>query len=143
MGNTKSAAGCQFETPAPSRPTVRQAAKRLLDALDRLTAGTEAPGFHGWENGNGELVGDEVEEARRELELLLAETPRQAQILTGADFDPAAFEEVWKLEAVQSAGRNFGFRGVAEAVWDAAFSHTSHRLRQGEDVTPSAAHPRA
>ena len=39
MGNTKSAAGCQF--PAPpliNRPTVRQAAKRLLVALERLMA---------------------------------------------------------------------------------------------------------
>ncbi|MEN7527043.1 hypothetical protein [Cupriavidus sp. DL-D2] len=121
MGNTKSAAGCQFPEERAARPTVRQAATRLLDALDRLTSGTEVTGFHGWENGAGESVGDELEEARRELAILLADTPRQARLLTGADFDPEAFERVWKTEAVQVAGRNYGFRGVAEAVWAAAF----------------------
>lgn len=122
MGNTRSAAGCQFPEPVQARPSVRDAARRLLDALDNLTAGTEAPGFHGWENGHGEPAGDAVEEARRELEVLLAETPRQSRLLTGADFDPSAFELVWKTEAVQRAGRHFGFRGVAEAVWAAAFA---------------------
>lgn len=121
MGNTKSAAGCQFAEPAQERPTVRDAARRLLDALEKLTAGTEAPGFHGWENGHGEPAGDEVEEARRELEVLLAATPRQARLLTGAEFDPVAFERVWKSDAVQKAGREYGFRGVAEAVWAASF----------------------
>lgn len=121
MGNTKSAAGCQFAEPARERPTVRDAARRLLDALEKLTAGTEAPGFHGWENGHGEPAGDEVEEARRELEVLLAATPRQARLLTGAEFDPEAFERVWKSDAVQKAGREYGLRGVAEAVWAASF----------------------
>ncbi|KWW32397.1 MULTISPECIES: hypothetical protein [Cupriavidus] len=129
MGNTKSAAGCQF--PAPpliNRPTVRQAAKRLLVALERLSDGMEAPGFHGWENGNGDQVGDEVEEARHELEVLLAETPRASQLLTGADFDPSAFEAVWRSDAVQLAGRDYGFRGIAEAIWAAAFCQAQEPL---------------
>lgn len=122
MGNTKSASGCQFAEPTAARPTVRDAARRLLAALDKLTAGTEALGFHGWENGLGEPAGDEVEEARRELEVLLTEAPRQSRLITGADFDPDAFERVWKTEAVQKAGRDFGFRGVAEAIWAASFA---------------------
>lgn len=121
MGNTKSAAGCQFAAPPPNRPTVRQAAKRLLVALERLTDGMEASGFHGWENGRGEPAGDAVEEALHELEVLLAETPRASRLLTGADFDPAAFEAIWRSDAVQQAGRNYGFRGIAEAIWAAAF----------------------
>lgn len=94
-----------------------------FEALDGLMAGTEALGFHGWENGHGEPAGDLVEEIRRELEVLLADTPRSTQLLTGADFDPAAFDAVLRSEAVQRAGRDFGFRGVAEAVWAAAFAH--------------------
>nr|WP_315595521.1 hypothetical protein [uncultured Cupriavidus sp.] len=130
MGNTKSAAGCQFATPSPAdRPTVRQAARRLLDALTCLTAGTEAAGFHGWENGDGEPVGDAIEEARRELEVLLAETPHAVQLLTGADFDADAFESVWRSEAVQRAGRDYGFRGVAEAVWAAALEQARVPLK--------------
>lgn len=121
MGNTKSASGCQFPEERAARPTVRQAAKRVLDALDRLTTGTEVAGFHGWENGAGEPVGDELEEARRELEILLAETPRSMYVVAGADFDIPAFEEVWRTAAVQDAGRKYGFRGVAEAVWAQAF----------------------
>lgn len=61
--------------PVLARPTVRDAAKRLLAALDNLTAGTETAGFHGWENGRGEPAGDIVEEARRELEVLLDAAP--------------------------------------------------------------------
>lgn len=94
MGNTNSTTGRQFPNYRPARPTVRDAARRVLDALERLTAGTEAPGFHGWENGLGEPAGDELEEARRELEVLLAEAPHSTQSLTGADFDPAAFDSV-------------------------------------------------
>ena len=135
MGNTKSAAGCQFPESRPARPTVRDAARRVLDALERLTAGTEAPGFHGWENGHGEPAGDELEEARRELEVLLAETPHSTLILTDADFDPAAFEKVWRSEAVQLAGTKYGFRGIAEAVWAAAFDNVrvpSASVHQGD-----------
>lgn len=121
MGNTRSAAGCQFPELRQARPTVRDAARRLLDALEQLTAGTEAPGFHGWENGYGEPAGEALEEARRELKILLASTPHQAQLLTGADFDPAAFNEVWKRDDVQRAGRDYGLRGVAERIWAAAF----------------------
>lgn len=134
MGNTKSAAGCQFAEQTEARPTVRDAARRLLAALDKLTVGTEAPGFHGWENGLGEPAGDEVEEARRELEVLLAETPRQSQLLTGADFDPDAFERAWKSEAVQAAGRNYGFRGVAEAIWAAAFPNPANTSVNGRTM---------
>lgn len=57
--------------PLLARRTVIDAARRLLAALDNLTAGTEAAGFHGWENGYGEPAGEAVEEARRELEVLL------------------------------------------------------------------------
>lgn len=81
----------------------------------------EIASFHGWENGHGQPAGDAVEEARQELEVLLAETPRLMQILTGADFDPAAFEKVWRSDAVQNAGQRLGHRGIAEAVWAAAF----------------------
>lgn len=65
----------QFAEPVTTRPTVSDAAKRLLAALDNLTAGTEVSGFHGWENGRGEPAGDVVEEARRELEVLLHAAP--------------------------------------------------------------------
>lgn len=135
MGNTKSAAGCQFSAPPlVNRPSVQQAAKRLLAALERLTDGLEAPGFNGWENGHGNPVGDEVEEARHELEVLLAETPRASQLLTGADFDPNAFEAVWRSDSVQRAGRNYGFRGIAEAMWAAAFCQV--RDRAGKRLNP-------
>lgn len=121
MGNTKSAAGCQAPSVSPATPTVRQVAQRLLDALDRLHAGTESQGFHGWENGLGEPAGDHLEEVRHELEVLLASTPGQSRLITGADFDPEAFERVWKSEVVQNAATSFGWRGLAEAVWAAAY----------------------
>lgn len=121
MGNTKSAAGCQTHEPRPARPTVHQAARHLLEALDRLLAGTEARSFHGWENGYGELAGDELEEARRTLEVLLAGTPYDARLLTNADFDVDAFNRAWHSERVQTAGKKFGWRGVAEAMWAVAF----------------------
>jgi hypothetical protein len=44
-----------------------QAAKRLLSALDRLDEGCREPGFQGCENGSGEMVGDEAEDARQAL----------------------------------------------------------------------------
>lgn len=122
MGNTKSAAGCQAPSPQANAPSVRQVAGRLLAALDRLHAGTESTNFHGWENGLGEPAGDHLEEVRHELEVLLASTPSQSRLITGADFDPEAFERVWKSEAVQNAATSFGWRGLAEAVWAAAFS---------------------
>lgn len=109
-------------TPQANKPTVRQVAVRLLAAMDRLHAGTESKGFHGWENGLGEPAGDHLEEVRHELEILLASTPSQTRIITGADFDPEAFERVWKSEAVQRAAGSFGWRGLAEAVWAAAFA---------------------
>ena len=46
---------------------LRAASLRLLDALDRLDHGSREPGFRGWENGNGEPCGDEVEDARQAL----------------------------------------------------------------------------
>lgn len=49
-----------------------KAAKRLLKALNRLDEGCTEPGFYGWENGNGIKVGDEVENARKDLAKLLA-----------------------------------------------------------------------
>ena len=108
MGNTKSAAGCQAPSPTRDVPTVREAAARLLEATDRLLAGTETAGFHGWENGLGEPAGDYLEEVRQELEVLLASTPVQTRLITGADFDPEAFERVWMSEAVQRAASCFG-----------------------------------
>lgn len=78
-------------------------------------------GFHGWENGLGEPAGDQLEEVRHELEVLLAKTPSQARLLTGADFDPETFERIWQSPEVQRAGKEFGWRGIAEAVWAAAF----------------------
>lgn len=71
MGNTEFVAD-----GASTRPTLEDAARRLLAALDNLTAGTEVAGFHGWENGRGEPAGDQVEEARLELEALLTGTQR-------------------------------------------------------------------
>ncbi len=127
MGNKKSAAGCQIHEAPPSLPTVRQVAQRLLDALDRLNAGTDAVGFHGWENGLGEPAGDQLEEVRHELEVLLAKTPAQASLLTGADFDSKEFERIWKSSEVQRAGKEFGWRGIAEAVWAAAFQECVDR----------------
>lgn len=121
MGNTKSAAGCQIPVPQPSAPTVRQVAARLLEAMDRLHTGTESDSFHGWENGLGEPAGDSLEEVRHELQILLATTPAQTKLVTGADFDPEAFERVWISETVQRAASSFGWRGLAEAVWAAAF----------------------
>lgn len=121
MGNTKSAAGCQAPSPQTNAPTVRQVAVRLLKAMDRLHAGTEMKGFHGWENGLGEPSGDILEEVRHELEILLVATPAQTKLFTGADFDPEAFERAWKSEAVQRAAGSYGWRGLAEAVWAAAF----------------------
>lgn len=50
---------------------LRTAAKRLLIALDKLDEGSLEPGFRGWENGNGEPCGDEVQDAREALELLV------------------------------------------------------------------------
>lgn len=121
MGNTKSAAGCQAPSPQTNVPTVRQVAVRLLAAMDRLHAGTESTSFHGWENGLGEPAGDDLEEVRHELEILLAATPAQTRLMTGADFDPESFERVWNSEAVQRAASSYGWRGLAEAVWAAAF----------------------
>ncbi|MGO4154326.1 hypothetical protein [Cupriavidus sp. YAF13] len=108
MGNKKSAAGCQMpEEPTGQKPTVRQVAQRLLTALARIDAG-------------GDPEGIELGEARHELSVLLASTPSATMLLTGADFDPEAFERIWRSTAVQAAGTHYGWRGVAEAVWAAA-----------------------
>lgn len=56
---------------APLARSMEKAAKRLLTALDRLDEGCREPGFAGWENGNGEQVGDEAENARQALRALL------------------------------------------------------------------------
>lgn len=50
---------------------LRAAAMRLLAALDKLDEGSREPGFAGWQNGNGEPCGDEVEAARHELARLV------------------------------------------------------------------------
>ena len=48
------------------------AARRLLDALDLLDKGCrDSSGFLDWENGAGEPVGFEIEDAREELEKVL------------------------------------------------------------------------
>lgn len=47
------------------------ASRRLLTALDKLDEGSNNPGFRGWQNGNGEDCGDEVEDARESLAALL------------------------------------------------------------------------
>ncbi|ODV43314.1 hypothetical protein AWV79_18470 [Cupriavidus sp. UYMMa02A] len=87
-------------------PTVRQAARWLLEALDRLVAGENVAGLHGWENALGEPAGEWVEEARHQLEVLLAATPAERQLLTNADFDADAFETVWRSNRVQEAGKH-------------------------------------
>ncbi|MCP3023246.1 hypothetical protein [Cupriavidus basilensis] len=114
MGNSKSAAGCQAAAPpaghTPQTPTIEQAAKRLLDALDCLAAGS--PGFSGWENAAGDPAGDQVEDARHELRELL----RRPRVLPDAE----AFERIYRSPAVQTSGQNYGWRGLAEAVWRAA-----------------------
>ncbi len=136
MGNTKSAAGCQAPSPQTNVPTIRQVAARLLKAMDRLHVGTESNGFHGWENGLGEPAGDDLEEVRHELEVLLAATPAQTKLITGADFDPETFERVWKSEAVQRAASSYGWRGVAEAVWAAAFD-VELKIQAPEPLDPA------
>lgn len=110
MGNSNLSAGCQLRQEddlAGNRPTIRQAAERLLDALDSLDAGADPDGVA-------------LGEVRHELRVLLASTPSRAVMLTGADFDPAAFEAIWRSDAVRIAGMNYGWRGIAEAVWAAA-----------------------
>lgn len=99
-------------------PTIRESARRLLAALDQLCEGHEGAGFAGWENGNGEPAGDEVEAARHELRMLLGRPPCDGP-LTDGDMDEEAFERVWRSDAVRLAGENYGWRGIAEAVWRA------------------------
>lgn len=101
-------------------PTIAQAARRLLAALDRLDEGSASPGFAGWENGNGENVGDEIEEARHELEALLSQPPVHPVMSD-------AFEHAWKSEPVQTAFRDYGWRGGAEVVWRAALATKGER----------------
>lgn len=108
MGNSK------LSTPRPeeldlaaARPTIRQSAGRLLAILDRMDGGDDTAGL-------------ELAEACHELRVLLAATPRQTSILTGVDLEPEAFEKVWKSNEVLQAGRNYGWRGIAEAIWAAA-----------------------
>ncbi|EYS96636.1 hypothetical protein CF68_20070 [Cupriavidus sp. SK-4] len=98
--------------------------------MDRLHAGTESKGVHGWENGLGEPGGDQLEEVRHELEILLASTPRQTSLITGAAFDPEAFERIWKSEAVQRAASSYGWRGLADAVRAAAFHEVSRTCQR-------------
>jgi len=50
---------------------LEKAATRLLKALERLDEGSREPGFAGFENGHGEMVGDEVESARQALKSLI------------------------------------------------------------------------
>nr|WP_315596072.1 hypothetical protein [uncultured Cupriavidus sp.] len=139
MGNTKSAAGCQAPSPTANAPTVRQVAVRLLEAMGRLHAGTESNGFHGWENGLGEPAGDYLEDVRYELEILLASMPSQTRLFKDADFDPEAFERVWKSEAVQRAASSYGWRRLAEAVWAVALQEASLPVSIGvEDVDEDA-----
>lgn len=56
-------------------------ARRLLDALDSLFDGSPEDGFGDWENGYGEQVGHEIEDARKALEEALcfheAKKPKQ------------------------------------------------------------------
>jgi hypothetical protein len=92
---------------ARARPTLRQSARRLLSVLERLDAGDDGAAL-------------ELAEARHELEVVLASTPAQAKMLTGVELDPDAFEKVFRSTAVIQAGTNFGWRGIAEAVWAAA-----------------------
>jgi hypothetical protein len=105
---------------APARPTVRQSARRLLDVLDRLDASDDNAAI-------------ELAEARHELAVVLASTPSQAKMLTGVDLDPDAFERVFRSTTVIRAGTNFGWRGIAEAVWAAAVAEC-----RGVDKEPSA-----
>jgi hypothetical protein len=58
-------------TNAELAALVAKASKRLLKALDRLDEGCTEPGFYGWENGNGIRVGDEIQNARKNLAKLL------------------------------------------------------------------------
>lgn len=96
-------------------PTIAQAARRLLTALDNLTAGCDTPGFAGWENGHGESVGDEVEAARHELHELLGQAPA---IPVMSD----TFEAAWKSAPVQNSFRDYGWRGGAEVLWRTALA---------------------
>lgn len=46
---------------------VAKHANRLLKSLDAMDRGCRQPGFRGHENGYGESVGDELQDAREEL----------------------------------------------------------------------------
>lgn len=50
---------------------VGKATARLLAAIDRMDRGCREPGFRGRQNGLGEESGNELQEAREELELLV------------------------------------------------------------------------
>lgn len=50
----------------------RAAATALLHRIDRLQDGCDDPGFAGWENGHGERVGDDVDDAIARLRAALA-----------------------------------------------------------------------
>lgn len=118
MGNSKQANSCLSGRPTQT-PTIRQAAARLMDALDRVAA--EQPcGFMDWEGEDGAPLGAELEEARHELRTLLARAPAAPPPMTGVTLDADAFEQVWKSDRVQEAGRAYGWRGIAEVVWAAA-----------------------
>lgn len=57
---------------APTR--LETAVVRLLAALDAMDVGCNEPGFRGSENGHGEQVGDELQDAREALAALVGHT---------------------------------------------------------------------
>ena len=62
----------ELDATKRAREHVEAAAKRLLAALARMDKGAANPGFRGWQNGHGEEVGDEAQDAREALARLLA-----------------------------------------------------------------------
>lgn len=58
-----------------AKGVIKAHATRILIALDATDRGCREPGFRGFENGNGEQVGDELQEAREELAALVGHAP--------------------------------------------------------------------
>jgi hypothetical protein len=71
----------KYKTPSPERGVINEcieelrrlaaveaAARNLTNALSRLDEGCARPGFRGYQNGNGEDVGDHVQDMREALQ---------------------------------------------------------------------------
>lgn len=94
---------------------MRQAAERLLDALDSLARG-EIPGFANGRMATGSRWGDAVDEARHELRTELARPTTLYRSFTDEEFEPEIFERIWRLDEVQNAGSSAGCGNTFESL---------------------------